>query len=424
MRSILLILGTSGLLASCAWEPQQHPGHGSPPNVISGEVVANGVTTPSTTIIFVASADNPMPPLGTGRPATFSSVPASEYTGQSAGLQSASYAVTGVPDGDYLITGFMDVDGDFHPTVDALSGATCGDIGGAHLADLQTGTLAAVSVSGGELLDDVTIVLGSTFTVERPAFYPLAWNETAGAYVPGMPVVSIGRAVAGAYETFKVASTAVHAAYRNEDDEVTLTYDLEGPYEVQGDRWDPYLGTPTCEVAFFGWVKDSDENGVPDEHPDYPGTGLLDIWPRFGLTFLGDPVDTNSDGFPDAFENDLATGESWSSPAAVSPLSVLLTGELPVGVPFLTDLLDVLYVPAAAHTYPASESDCLGDWANGLCTETVLVPSEIPRGAWALTVISETGQTWTVPNTLPLASSTDTDTFNPLTQFTWVWVTD
>ncbi len=419
MRSLFLLA-----LAACTWEPQQHPQHGPPPNVIAGTVIANGVTEPATTILFVASADNPMPPFGTGRPATFTTVPAHRYTGPSAGLQSAPYAISGVPSGDYLVTGFMDVDGDFHPTVDALGGATCGDLGGAHLADLTSTTLAAVTVRGGVLLDDVTVTLGSRFRTERPSFVPLAWSDDAEAFVPGRPSVSVGLAAQGAYQTFKLRSTAVHAEFVDGSGAVTLDYHLDGPYAVQGERWDPFLGEETCEAAFFGWVKDADGDGQADAHPDYPGTGLLDIWPRFGFTFLGQPVDTNDDGLPDAFVSGLATGETWSAPAAVSPLSVLLTGELPIGVPFLTDRLDVMFLPAAQHAFPSDEADCLGAWSEGRCVEVVQDPDAIPRGAWAITAIAETGQTWTVPNSLAGTRSADPSTFAPGAQFTWLWVTD
>jgi hypothetical protein len=235
--------------------------------------------------------------------------------------------------------------------------------------------------------------------------------------------VSIGAAAAGLYQQFALQSTAIHADFESGGDTV-LVYDLEGPYQVQGDRWDPFTGVPTCETAFFGWVKDNDNNGIPDEHPDYPGTGLLDIWPRFGLTYLGKPLDQDGDGTDDGYASDLQTGESWASPAAVSPLSVLLTGELPVDVPFLTDSLDVLYVPAAAHSFRSSQGDCQGEWLAGTCSVTVTDPTQIPRGVWAITAISETGQTWTVPNELPAASTRDPETFNPLTQYTWLYVVD
>lgn len=415
---LLPALALAGM-AGCAWEPQQNEA-GVPDNVIAGTVVASGILEPTTTILFVTSADNPMPPLGTGRPVTLSTVTADAYTGDAAGMQAATYHVTGVPDGDFLVTGFMDLDGDFHPRVSAMAGATCGDVGGAHLSDLVTRQIAAVSVSDGELLDDVTVILGSQFPVERPAFYPLAWNATAGAYVPGRPVVSIGAAAVGNYQQFRLQSTAVHAQLGTGG---SLFYDLDGPYVVQGERWDPFTGVPTCETAFYGWVKDTDANGFPDEHPDYPGTGLLDIWPRFGLTYLGKPVDQDLDGVDDGYVHDLP-GEAWSSPAAVSPLSVLLTGELPVGVPFLTDWLDVLYVPAAQKSFRSAESACAGEWTAGTCAEIVQDPTLIPRGVWAITAISETGQTWTVPSELAGSVSTDEATFNPLTQFTWVYVVD
>jgi len=399
------------LVTGCTWEPQQHPNHGPPNNVIAGAVVANGVEIPTTTIIFVTDADNPMPPTGTGSPITLSTVPARDYS-DSAGIPSATYAVSNVPDGDYLITGFMDMDEDFHPTVTAMAGATCGDIGGAHLADLLTAEFAVVSVEGGNYFDNVTVTLGSIFPVERPAFYPLFDGE------PGNPWVSVGAAASGVLQTYTLRTTAVHARFDS-----GLEYHLEGPYEAvqPGKIWDPYLGEMVCETAFYGWIKDNDHDGFPDEHPDYPGLGLYDIWPRFGLTYLGEPIDSNDDGVPERFSNDLTEGESWASPGVVSPAMEWL---LPTGIPFLTDTLQVVFLPAAQHTYPSAEASCPGDWSDGTCVETVMVPSQIPRGAWSITAISETGQTWTVPNQLVQSVSTDELSFQPFSQYTWLRVHD
>jgi hypothetical protein len=39
---------------------------------------------------------------------------------------------------------------------------------------------------------------------------------------------------------------------------------------------------------------------------------------------------------------------------------------------------------------------------------------DIPSGAWAVTVVSETGQTWTLPNGLAALGSTDGDWFPEL----------
>jgi len=51
-------------------------------------------------------------------------------------------------------------------------------------------------------------------------------------------------------------------------------------------------------------------------------------------------------------------------------------------------------------------------------------PDQIPRGAWSITAISETGQTWTVPNELVQSVSTDELSFQPHTQYTWLRVQD
>ena len=69
-----------------------------------------------------------------------------------------------------------------------------------------------------------------------------------------------------------------------------------------------------------------------------------------------------------------------------------------------------------------------------ICDETVYDFSQVPRGAWSITIIEMTGQTWTVPNELGpdmkpadnwgyTTESTDND-FKADRQFNWVMITN
>lgn len=404
------------LLAACAWEAPVDPDAAPPPNAIAGPVVAGGLDAPATAVIFAAPADAPMPPLGTGRPATLTTVPAAAFTGGD-GVQAAAYTLTDVPDGDWLITGFADVDGDFHPTIDALGGATCGDVVGGHLADLGGTALAAVSVADGALADGIAVTLGSRLPVERPAFVPLGQDGT-----PGLPVIQ--RAGAATPQGFLLRSVAVEAAFRLPDGTPTVTVSLTGPRA--DDPANPPEGNPlglppsphhdlfapSCDVAFFVHVLDADGNGDPDDHPQVPGG--VDAWPQVGLTWLGLPVDDDADGQPDRFDRG-GDPAAWTAPAILSPLP-LLDGRLPVGVPVLTTALELLWVPVAVRAAPAAELDCDGTWTEGTCESVVTDPSQIPAGAWAITVIESTGQTWTVPNALTRATPTGGAGFLPAAQ--------
>ena len=98
-------------------------------------------------------------------PITFSSVPGEAYTGDWAGVQAAPYSTSRIPDGSWILSALLDADGDFQPLLSSNAGATCGDWVGAHVADLATGTIAPVDVSGGILLDDVTVTVGAVVSV-------------------------------------------------------------------------------------------------------------------------------------------------------------------------------------------------------------------------------------------------------------------
>lgn len=340
-------------LFACAWEPPVDPD--APPvlNVVSGQVLVTGAPATAPTFVLVFDAANPGPPDGTGSPLTFASVPGEAYTGEGAGIQSADYAVTQLADGDYLLNALMDVDGDFQPFLSSNAGATCGDWVGAHVADLATGEPAVVSVSGGVELDDVTIAVGYEMTTERPAF-------TLSA-----PTIS---QTSTDLQLFHLDSTGIYSQV------VTL----EGPFD----------GTDPCGTYFLFYAVDADADGAPDPHPEpaLAAAGAYDIWPRVYLQYLG---------------TDLEAGESWAAEAVVYP-GVLLTGQVPVGVPTPVTGLDLVWVPAALHTLPDG-------------TEEVVTPPNLPAGAWSITVVSITGQTWTVPNELPAFPATDA-AFDPATQ--------
>ncbi len=399
MMLLLAILG-------CSYDAPVRPNESfeGVPNTISGTVVVNGLDTDDTgafirgdVVLLLTDADNPMPPNGTGRPATFATVRAEDFTGSGAGLQSAPFSLSFLPpagaSGSWVLTGFMDLDADFHPSVSALAGATCGDYIGAHLQDLNTGQLAPIRVDGGQLIDDVTVTLGIQLTSERPAFW----------LPQGTPVLSRDLAVADptAQQTITVSATAIHGALSE-----TLAYDLEGPF-------DPAAPAP-CQTAFLTEVRDltgpdDEPDGLPDLHPDYGDLGLFDIGPSFVLQYLGE-LTVDDQGVVNGYDASvLQPGESWAMQALVHP-EMLVFGELgPTGVPTLIPELELLWLPGGLHTN-----------ADGT-VETVLNPLDLPTGAWSLTVIEATGQTWTVPNEMLYAVPT-ADDFYPLTQGAFIVV--
>jgi hypothetical protein len=346
------------LVGGCAYHPPLDPPRddvgnlASNVNVIAGTVVAD-IDVPGNVILFATDASNPMPPYGTGTPVTFSSVPASKFSDDGTGLKSADFAIGGVPDGDYTITALMDLDDSFHPLYSSRAGASCGDVVGAYIDSLSSRALATIHVEGNEKVDGASILLGSVIPVERPAFQFNGFGTTDQGDNDNVVDRTADPTVHP--EEFRLLSTGVHSQL------------LETP--------DP--GQP-CGPVFLVYAPDADGDGMYDPSPTYGSLGLYDLWPRIYLQYLGD----------------LAPGESWAAEAVPDPAFALL-GKVPPGGTTITTDLSVAWLPAAQHF----QSDGT--------VEVVQDPSQIPTGNWSVTVVSNTGQTWTLPNELAAYGSTD-----------------
>lgn len=368
------------LLPGCTWDAPV-VGSETPANVVSGTAFVGAAETTGDAIVFLTDASNPMPPLGTGSPATFAAVPAERFS-SGPGLPSADFTVTGVPDGDWMVTGLLDVDQDFHPLVPggAMAGATCGDLVGAWVSDLQVPVPAVLPLSNGARVDDVTVTLASALTTERPAFtltQPTPLDRAAAASDPGTP------------QGFALQAAGVYAGFEGD-----VTLRLDGPYDPADPR--------PCQTAFLVEVPDADKDGLPDPHPLLPEP-FFDVSPDIFLQWI--PPTTDVDGAPLGPDGEPLEGRSWASLAVPSPAG-LLDGSLPApGTgPALVPALSLVWVPAGTLTE--------GDGTEVPITD----PRELPSGAWSVTVVQATGQTWTVPNGLALAVSTQPERFDPATQ--------
>lgn len=356
-------------LAGCDYEAPINDLAPEALNAITGEVIAPDVSFPQPTVLFLADAANPMPPSGTGSPISFGTIPGNAFTSAPGGLRAASFALPNVPDGTFLLTAFMDMDRNFHPAVGTLAGATCGDLVGAHLAGLSGSTPAPLTVAGGELVSDIAVVLGVTLPFERPAF-----TVTAGSVALSNP----------ATWGLRLDVVGIDASY---GPEISLT--LDGP----GDATNP-ADFAACKTLFWRHFRDLDADGAIDPHPDYPPElGLLDAWPRIYLEWLGAPVDADDDGTIDAFDRGDVDGRVISEalpytpcgPAPCAPPEAVVVGQ-----PFPASDLTAIFTGQA-----------LAIAADGTRSPT----ASPPTGAWKVTVILETGQTWSVPNELgPVAA--------------------
>ena len=348
------------LLLACEDEVPDNPFVGDPPNLLQGTILAGAVEEPATSVVFVSDADNPPPPLGTGRPATFVGVGADRFTSDGSGLRAAPFTVDGVPDGAWVLTGLMDHDGDFHPSVPTLAGATCGDRSGAWIS--ASGLPAPVEVAGGQRVGALTVTLGGPLSTERPAFT----IDDGPALVPGLP------------QPFVLSSVGVEATYGPE-----LSLTLAPPS-------DPLAA---CESSFLLHFRDLNRDGVIDARADVPPeSGLLDVWPRIYVEWLGAPGDGDGDGLTDTFTRDDDGARYVTEAIPYTPCGA--PGCTPpeaaaIGVPTRVTRLPALLLPAVVRI------DTSGT--------TPVATDDVPPGAWSVTVVLETGQTWTVPNELDTA---------------------
>ena len=201
----------------------------APSNTIAGTLVTDGVEVPGDTIVLLFDAKNPPPPIGLGRPITFTTVPAADYTTDGAGVKSAPYAIPYLPDtseengyeAGFLVTALIDTDSNFNPFAPAIAGSTCGDWLGEHRSDIGAPLPAPVFVSGGELLDGVTVVIDREQPTQRPAF----------TLKEGPTRIDLQQAVESGVDPFsktqlyRIESTSVHTAYGTPP----ADYNLPGP---------------------------------------------------------------------------------------------------------------------------------------------------------------------------------------------------
>lgn len=350
------------LLMACAYEAPLDPDAPTQLNSISGSVVLSGIEEASTVIVLLYDPDDPPPPEGTGRPLSvaLSTIPGSAFSGAS-GLLEADYIVSEIPDGDYHISALMDVDGDFQPLLGSNAGATCGDFAGTYPTSATDLSSAVVSVSGGERVDGVSIVVALEYPTERPAF-----TITPGADT--VPNTGLGG-------PFELVSTGV----------ASEVLQFAEPGEA-------------CGPIFLIRYTDDDADGEPDPHPLYGGSGpFYNAWPKIYLSYTGEG------------SVELEAGEQYVAEGVIAasnyPDGI---GKL-LGTAFPSTTLGGYFVPGAQHILPDGSTE-------------IVSFADVPLGAWSVTVVSETGQTWTLPNELAGFPATDSS-FDPLLQAGYLTVT-
>ncbi|HEX8701065.1 MAG TPA: hypothetical protein VF815_19630 [Myxococcaceae bacterium] len=371
--STLLVLGCEPPTVVPTQDQQQQ----TDASRIEGNVVVQGRAR-GNAVVFLYDKARPPPPLGTGRPISFTIIPMEELFGSdldtgTVGPFTAPFVFPLVPPGTYLLRGFIDTDTcragkqpchgpDFIPWFNVTAEPNVDDVGG---AAVDPATLELREVVVGEKDGVLQPVLGvsvsftssATVTADRPAFEVLS----PSAFEPGTPVKLLR------LRALPISEGAV---------------DLRSPLFV---------------VRYM----DADRNGQPD---DANRDGVPEFWPRVLLRKLD-----NDAPFTD--ENDLdnngqldATGVDYehvnAAPDGKPDLVVLAAGLVPDA--FVPQLNDEQGNPSTAKSVIATELT-VAVRAIAFDARDPAAPEQlksVPKGRYAVTVLQSTGQVWRVPNEL------------------------
>ncbi len=341
LRALSSALLASLPAAGCVVEPPLEEGAAPPEAVtLSGDLVLTDADRTGPGIVLRYDAADPPPPLGLGRPVDLASVPDAWTRPTEGAMASAPWTMTGVEDGTWLLTGLVDVDGDFNPAFDFTAGATCGDLPGAFLGSPTDDTPLPLAVSAPDHVEGVDLLFGDPIPIERPAFTV----DEATRRIDQLSAET---------QVIQVHATGISHPL----------LDLAPP------------DAEACPTLFWLTLVDEDGDGAVDPHPneDLAAAGFAATWPRLYLLLVA-PEDPSV----------VADGSTWIT-------------ELPLyqglgqvgGTPATTPLTDLLGVWPGAVLRIAPDG-----------TQEVVAPPDIPTGGWGLLVVAETGQTWMVPNQL------------------------
>jgi hypothetical protein len=359
-------------LAACAWDPPRDPG--APPwdNALAGEVVVTAPGPASEAWITLFAAADLGPPFGTGEPVTFTTVPRGDFTGGGATLLAADWALTAVPDGAWSVAALVDRDHDFHPLLGPLAGATCGDVVGAHVVGADVPVPAPLEVSGGELVDDIAVLAATELPIERPVFSLVVGSVSREAFAGPLP------------PAIRLAAASIGTSF-GEDLPLALGPTCEPLADCAGDG-----GLPVCAgalrhgaVGWSWWTRTWTAPRDPYPAPEQAAAGLLDVWPRVYLSLETGEGRYVAEAAPLLAELAVAVAQGLP-PSAVAP----------VGALFPAAELSVTVLPSFRryHEDGGDGEDAKGPY------DVITNPAAVPDGPWTVTVVSRTGQTWSVPN--------------------------
>jgi hypothetical protein len=334
---------------------------------IDGSVVVS-TTARGKIVLFLYDANRPPPPVGTGRPLTFTVIARASVFGAAtendSGPFTAPFSFALVAPGRYLIRGLVDANDDFIPWYGVTADTTRGDIGGAAVDPItKVPRVVEVGVDeAGHPVPAVDVAVGFSDSARVPIDRPIF-------------------SVAGGPEQIVVSGQ---------------------PTVVQLDALPLSDGVMVQPApAFLLRMVDDDGDGVPD---DANGDGRPDLWPRVvvrklaqGRSPLIDENDLDKNGVVDA------QGEDYEHVGAdrdgVPDAVVLAAGFDPTE--YASQLVDtngkVKVTPTVVSHLKLVISPRAFDVSNPAAPQPLV---SVPAGRYAVVIIQQTGQTWRVPNEL------------------------
>jgi len=381
---------------------------------IEGDAVLAG-TARGDLVIFRFDAARPPPPAGTGRPLSFTFISRERIFGGAApgatGPFTAPYAFSLVPEGRYLLRGFLDADGafcpggicrvsDFNPWFGVTGEPNRGDVGGAAV-DALTLALQTVEIApGGDgVLNAATGVsfsvqqsASTTVPVDRPVFQVNTGTTTQQFVVATSPPCSASSPTGPRCKLVDVVSQAIYGGAVDQRAPAFLVRFVDNNNDCVADDLNRDGQPDFWPRAFVRKQADENNPALLTDENDWNHDGVVDAAPPPGVSGLKDYARANGtmDGSPDAVV--LAAGVVPDA-AVLAQLVDGVTGlprcQMAGGAP--------QWPMATVNTLKLAVQSVALDAADPAAP----VPLQgVPAGKYSLTLVQLTGQTWRMPNEL------------------------
>ena len=402
MKNCTLLL--FGMLIACE-PPGVYPGADRLQNTqlsrIEGHVVVNSKVR-GNVIVFLFDAARPPPPLGSGRPVTFTVLSQDTVFGQAlvddSGPFTAPFAFSLVPPGHYTIQGFVDGNLDFVPWYDVTDEVDTGDVGGAAI-EPSTFATRDVVVTIAEPALDVPVSFADTALValDRPSFtvpgFPsFTFDPKAGATEIELDLLMMDQGL------IHQSRAAFLAKFIDDNmDGVPDDANMDGV----PDLWPKVLVRKLDATGANPLLdeNDLDHNGILDPPTDAGFADYEHVNPMTGMTIP-------PDGQPDEVVLAAGIDPTDLAPLLVDPMTGMVK-QTPTPVTKLKLVIKPLAVdisqvgrlcPLGTDAECGAPNTC--DPTTKICSNPPLPLKTVPPGRYAVTVVQLTGQTWRLPNEL------------------------